>query len=59
MPFGGRLRAWDTTTHKLLFETPELDYYNTAAFHPDGDVIAVNASPQYKIKWGKVELWDW
>ncbi len=59
VPFGGRLRAWDTTTHKLLFETPELDYYNTAAFHPDGDVIAVNASPQYKIKWGKVELWDW
>ena len=59
IPFGGRIRAWDTETHELLFETPELDYYNTGAIHPDGNVIAVNASPRPDIKWGKVELWDW
>ena len=59
VPFGGRLRAWDTQTRKLLFETPELDYYNTGAFHPDGDVFAVNAGPRPDIKWGKLELWDW
>ena len=59
VPFGGRLRAWDTETRKLLFESPELDYYNTAAFHPDGDVFAVNASPRPDIEWGKIQLWNW
>jgi len=59
VPFGGRLRAWDTETHKLLFETSERKSYNTGAFHPDGDVIAVNSSPRPDIKWGAIELWNW
>ena len=58
-PFGGRLRAWDTKTLEVVFETPEIDYYTAAVFHPDGDVIAACASPQPKIKWGKIELWNW
>ena len=32
-PFGGRLRAWDTKTLEVVFETPEIDYFTAAVFH--------------------------
>ena len=56
--FGGKSRVWDTTSTKLVFETPAIDSYSSAAFHPNGTVLALAASPMFKLTWGKVELWD-
>ena len=56
--FSGKGRVWDTTSNKVVFETPTNDSYSSAVFHPNGTVVALAASPMTKLTWGKVELWD-
>ena len=56
--FGGKGRVWDTASAEMVFETPATDFYSSAAFHPNGNVVALGSSPISKLEWGKVELWD-
>src|SRR5207244_8987229 len=42
----GTVRVWDSATGEVRFETALRHYFDTAAFSPDGNMLAVAATGQ-------------